>query len=144
MWIGSIWEPRGHHNWLHHHRIYQHGVSTKYRMGLDLLFRPKFLLFCFYFSKKYNQFSRAVERSNCFHRHGHEAKCQPSNYPFMIIFACIQIVLSQIPDFDKLSWLSILAAVMSFAYSSIGVGLSIAKVVGRENLCTSERRLGNS
>ncbi|KAI6689174.1 hypothetical protein NL676_026002 [Syzygium grande] len=72
----------------------------------------------------------AVERSNCFHRHGHEAKCQPSNYPFMIIFACIQIVLSQIPDFDKLSWLSIVAAVMSFAYSSIGVGLSIAKVVG--------------
>ncbi|GAY48064.1 hypothetical protein CUMW_109040 [Citrus unshiu] len=48
----------------------------------------------------------------------------------MIIFACIQIVLSQIPNFHKLSWLSILAAVMSFAYSSIGIGLSIAKVIG--------------
>ncbi|XP_062099242.1 amino acid permease 6-like [Humulus lupulus] len=72
----------------------------------------------------------AVKRSNCFHKEGHSAKCSISNYPFMIIFACIQIVLSQIPNFHDLSWLSILAAVMSFAYSSIGVGLSIAKVVG--------------
>ncbi|XP_010556498.1 PREDICTED: amino acid permease 6 [Tarenaya hassleriana] len=72
----------------------------------------------------------AVKRSNCFHKHGHHVKCQTSNNPFMIIFACIQIVLSQIPNFHKLSWLSILAAVMSFAYASIGVGLSIAKVVG--------------
>jgi hypothetical protein len=48
----------------------------------------------------------------------------------MIIFAGIQILLSQIPNFHKLSWLSILAAIMSFAYSSIGLGLSVAKVVG--------------
>lgn len=71
---------------------------------------------------------RAVRRSNCFHKNGHDVKCHTSNYPFMIIFACIQIVLSQIPNFHKLSWLSILAAIMSFAYSSIGLGLSIAKV----------------
>ncbi|CAL5417968.1 unnamed protein product [Camellia sinensis] len=70
----------------------------------------------------------AVNRSNCFHKYGHHVKCSTSNYPFMIIFAIIQIILSQIPNFHKLSWLSILAAVMSFAYSSIGVGLSIAKV----------------
>ncbi|KAE8653935.1 Amino acid permease 6 [Hibiscus syriacus] len=72
----------------------------------------------------------AVKRSNCFHKHGHQVKCQTSNYPFMVIFACIQLLLSQIPNFDKLSWLSIVAAVMSFAYSSIGLGLSIAKVAG--------------
>ncbi|KAK3425672.1 hypothetical protein EUGRSUZ_F02185 [Eucalyptus grandis] len=74
----------------------------------------------------------AVKKSNCFHKNGHEVKsvCETSSYPFMIIFACIQIVLSQIPDFHKLSWLSIVAAVMSFAYASIGVGLSIAKVAG--------------
>ncbi|KAK1554259.1 hypothetical protein Q3G72_009824 [Acer saccharum] len=72
----------------------------------------------------------AVKRSNCFHKHGHEAKCNISNNPFMILFACIQIILSQIPNFHKLSWLSILAAVMSFAYSSIGLGLSIAKIAG--------------
>ncbi|XXG48979.1 hypothetical protein AAC387_Pa02g3284 [Persea americana] len=70
----------------------------------------------------------AVERSNCFHRNGHSAKCSPSNNPFMIIFASIQIVLSQIPNFHKLWFLSIIAAIMSFGYSSIGLGLSIAKI----------------
>ncbi|OIT18643.1 amino acid permease 6, partial [Nicotiana attenuata] len=68
-----------------------------------------------------------LKRSNCFHKHGHEASCSISSYPYMIIFAVIQIVLSQIPNFHKLSWLSILAAVMSFTYASIGLGLSIAK-----------------
>ncbi|KAJ4962807.1 hypothetical protein NE237_022746 [Protea cynaroides] len=70
----------------------------------------------------------AVIRSNCFHKNGHQVPCHISNYPFIITFACIQIVLSQIPNFHKLSWLSILAAVMSFSYASIGVGLSMAKV----------------
>ncbi|CAN0921945.1 Amino acid permease 6 [Linum grandiflorum] len=73
----------------------------------------------------------AVKRSNCFHKEGHGAdKCHVSNNPYMAIFGCIQLVLSQIPNFHKLSWLSILAAVMSFAYSIIGLGLSIAKVAG--------------
>lgn len=73
---------------------------------------------------------RAVIQSNCFHKNGHQAKCGVSNYPFMVIFACIQFILSQIPNFHKLSWLSVLAAIMSFAYASIGVGLSIARVAG--------------
>ncbi|PHU20586.1 Amino acid permease 6 [Capsicum chinense] len=72
----------------------------------------------------------AVRRSNCFHKNGHQASCSIENYPYMIIFAVIQIILSQIPNFHKLSWLSILAAVMSFAYASIGLGLSIAKAAG--------------
>ncbi|KAF5445615.1 hypothetical protein F2P56_034657 [Juglans regia] len=79
----------------------------------------------------------AVKRSNCFHKHGHDAKCHTSNYPFMIMYACVQIVLSQIPNFHKLSWLSILAAVMSFTYASIGLGLSIAKVAGGVHVRTS-------
>ncbi|PHT66374.1 Amino acid permease 1 [Capsicum annuum] len=69
----------------------------------------------------------AVVRSNCFHKKGHQANCTVSNYPYMAVFAVLQIILSQIPNFHKLSWLSILAAVMSFAYSLIGLGLSIAK-----------------
>ncbi|CAN8272359.1 unnamed protein product [Cochlearia groenlandica] len=72
----------------------------------------------------------AVKRSNCFHKKGHNVKCSTSNTPFMIIFAIIQIILSQIPNFHNLAWLSILAAVMSFSYAAIGVGLSIAKVAG--------------
>ncbi|CAL1361391.1 unnamed protein product [Linum trigynum] len=66
-------------------------------------------------------------RSNCFHKEGHMAdKCHVSNTPYMVIFWCIQLVLSQIPNFHKLSWLSIVAVVMSFAYSFIGLGLSVA------------------
>ncbi|XP_042016827.1 amino acid permease 6-like [Salvia splendens] len=72
----------------------------------------------------------AVKRSNCFHKEGHNAECSVSNYPFMAIFAGIQLILSQIPNFHELSWLSIVAAVMSFAYSSIGLALSIAKLAG--------------
>ncbi|KAL0325322.1 UNVERIFIED_CONTAM: Amino acid permease 6 [Sesamum radiatum] len=72
----------------------------------------------------------AVLRSNCFHKYGHHVKCLKSNYPSMAIFAGIQIILSQIPNFHELSWLSIVAAVMSFTYSFIGLGLSIAKLIG--------------
>ncbi|CAI9260965.1 unnamed protein product [Lactuca saligna] len=74
----------------------------------------------------------AIKKSNCFHYKGHDAPCNPSNYPYMIAFAVIQIVLCQIPNFHKLSWLSMLAAIMSFAYSFIGLGLSMDKAIGSE------------
>ncbi|KAK4390358.1 Amino acid permease 6 [Sesamum angolense] len=79
----------------------------------------------------------AVLRSNCFHEYGHHVKCLKSNYPSMAIFAGIQIILSQIPNFHELSWLSIVAAVMSFTYSFIGLGLSIAKLIGDGHAKTS-------
>ena len=50
----------------------------------------------------------------------------------MIGFGITQIIFSQIPDFDQLWWLSIVAAVMSFTYSTIGLGLGIAQVAGLE------------
>jgi len=49
---------------------------------------------------------------------------------YMIIFGATQIVLSQIPDFDQIWWLSTVAAIMSFTYSTIGLSLGIAKVAG--------------
>ncbi|KVH93349.1 Amino acid transporter, transmembrane [Cynara cardunculus var. scolymus] len=49
----------------------------------------------------------------------------------------IEIILSQIPNFHKLSFLSIVATVMSFAYSTIGVGLSIAKIAGHTEIESS-------
>ncbi|XP_052209347.1 amino acid permease 6-like [Diospyros lotus] len=72
----------------------------------------------------------AIKRSNCFHKHGHEAGCHTSNNTFMIIFAVVQIILCQIPNFHQLSILSVIAAVMSFAYSGIGLALGIAKLAG--------------
>ena len=49
----------------------------------------------------------------------------------MLIFGAFQILLSQIPDFDRLWFMSVLAAVMSFGYSCIGLGLAIGKTTGR-------------
>ncbi|KAL3638508.1 Amino acid permease 6 [Castilleja foliolosa] len=70
----------------------------------------------------------AIKRSICFHRKGHEAGCHISNNPSILTFGLIQIVLSQIPNYEKLTWLSLVAAVMSFAYSIIGLTLSIARI----------------
>ncbi|KAK1312866.1 Amino acid permease 1 [Acorus calamus] len=54
--------------------------------------------------------------------------CKTSNNPFMISFGVAQLFLSQIPNIHKLSWISAVAAIMSFSYSFIGIGLAIAKV----------------
>lgn len=72
----------------------------------------------------------AISKSNCFHKKGHQADCKVSNNAYMVIFAVIQIILSQVPNFHKLSPLSVIAAIMSFTYSLIGIGLSIAKIAG--------------
>ncbi|KAE9608669.1 putative amino acid transporter, transmembrane domain-containing protein [Lupinus albus] len=48
--------------------------------------------------------------------------------PYMIGFGIVQIFFSQIPDFHEIWWLSIVAAIMSYTYSTIGLGLGIAKV----------------
>jgi len=48
----------------------------------------------------------------------------------MITFGIIEILFSQIPDFDQVWWLSIVAAIMSFTYSTVGLGLGIGKVAG--------------
>ncbi|GMI88309.1 amino acid permease 1, NEUTRAL AMINO ACID TRANSPORTER 2 [Hibiscus trionum] len=79
----------------------------------------------------------AIKRSGCFHKRGHAAGCHVKNNTFIIIFGIIEIILSQIPNFHELSWLSQLAAVMSLGYSCIGLGLSIAKVAGGSHARTS-------
>lgn len=48
----------------------------------------------------------------------------------MLLFGGVQIIVSQIPDFHNMAWLSIFAAFMSFSYSLIGLGLGFAKVIG--------------
>ncbi|WVZ96175.1 hypothetical protein U9M48_041844 [Paspalum notatum var. saurae] len=72
---------------------------------------------------------RAIRRAGCFHTHGHGDPCKSSSTPYMILFGAVQILFSQIPDFDQIWWLSIVAAVMSFTYSSIGLALGIAQTV---------------
>ncbi|MFS7995830.1 putative amino acid transporter, transmembrane domain-containing protein [Helianthus anomalus] len=73
----------------------------------------------------------AVKRSNCFHVYGHKNGCHTLNNKYVLIFACIEIVLSQIPNFHKLSLVSVVATIMSFAYASIGIVLSVARIAGK-------------
>ncbi|KAF8409808.1 hypothetical protein HHK36_005887 [Tetracentron sinense] len=73
---------------------------------------------------------RAIQEANCYHKKGHKALCAYGDTSYMLLFGAIQVVCSQIPDFHNMEWLSILAAVMSFSYSSIGLSLGLAKVIG--------------
>lgn len=71
----------------------------------------------------------AINKSNCFHRHGHDADCSQNTSMYIIGFGVVQAVFCQLPNFHKLWWLSIIAAVMSFSYASIAVGLSLAQII---------------
>ncbi|KAI9128435.1 hypothetical protein K1719_001428 [Acacia pycnantha] len=70
----------------------------------------------------------AIKRSNCYHYSHGKDPCHLSSNGFMIAFGVAEIILSQIPDFDQVWWLSIVAAIMSFTYSTVGLGLGIGKV----------------
>ncbi|XP_031268617.1 amino acid permease 3-like [Pistacia vera] len=76
----------------------------------------------------------AIHKSNCFHKSGRKKPCHTSSNPYMIMFGIIEIVLSQIPGLDQLWWLSIVAAIMSFTYSTIGLGLAVAKIAATGTL----------
>ncbi|KAF7071428.1 hypothetical protein CFC21_076743 [Triticum aestivum] len=69
----------------------------------------------------------AITRANCFHNKGHHDACHSSSTPYMIGFGAARMVFSQIPNFDQIRWLSVVASVMSFTYSGIGLGLGIAQ-----------------
>ncbi|XP_061373292.1 amino acid permease 8-like [Gastrolobium bilobum] len=79
----------------------------------------------------------AIRKINCFHKKGIAAPCQFSNNPYTIGFGIVEIFLSQIRNFHKLSWLSILAAAMSFGYAFIGIGLSLATIIQGKGRSTS-------
>ncbi|KAL7248994.1 hypothetical protein ACSBR1_011209 [Camellia fascicularis] len=72
----------------------------------------------------------AIQKSNCYHKYGHEANCEYGNAYHMLIFGLAQIVISQIPNFHNMEWLSVVAATMSFIYSFIALALGLAKVIG--------------
>lgn len=77
----------------------------------------------------FNNF-RAIQRSNCFHKKGHQAPCEFGDSTYMLLFGAIQVLFSQIPNFHHMEWLSIFAAIMSFAYTFTGMALGFAKVIG--------------
>ncbi|KAM7495677.1 hypothetical protein LguiB_030286 [Lonicera macranthoides] len=72
----------------------------------------------------------AIQKSNCYHKEGHDTACEYGNTSYMLLFGIVQILVSQIPNFRNTEWLSIIAATMSFTYSLIGSALGLAKVIG--------------
>lgn len=50
----------------------------------------------------------------------------------MLMFGILQIFASQIPNIFHTKWLSIIAAIMSFTYSLIGIGLGLGQVIGMD------------
>lgn len=72
---------------------------------------------------------RAILRSNCYHKKGHEAPCSYGGNLYMMLFGLVQILMSFIPDLHNMAWVSVVAAIMSFTYSFIGLGLGIATVI---------------
>ncbi|KAL5713031.1 hypothetical protein ACHQM5_015147 [Ranunculus cassubicifolius] len=72
---------------------------------------------------------RAIQRSNCLHKKGHHVPCEYGLTIYMLLFGAVQILLSQIPNFHDMAWLSVVAAIMSFTYSSIGFSLGVSKVI---------------
>ncbi|KAI3907052.1 hypothetical protein MKX01_027953 [Papaver californicum] len=80
---------------------------------------------------------RAVHTSNCYHKQGHEAPCVFGDAFYMLLFGAIQIMFSQIPNFHGMEWLSIVAAMMSFSYASIGFALGFAKVISNGTIMGS-------
>ncbi|CAI8599890.1 unnamed protein product [Vicia faba] len=85
-----------------------------------------------------------IMKNNCYRKNGFEASCRFSNNPYMITIGVIEIVLSQIPNFHKLSIISVMAATMAFGYASIGAGLSLSTVIqGNGNLKSTTTFAGN-
>ncbi|KAL1307252.1 hypothetical protein HN51_049226 [Arachis hypogaea] len=71
---------------------------------------------------------RTILVSICYHTNEEEVACEFVDAYYMLIFGAIQVVLSQIPNFHNIEWLSVVAAIMSFAYSFIGMALSILQI----------------
>ncbi|CAH9103701.1 unnamed protein product [Cuscuta epithymum] len=71
----------------------------------------------------------AIERTTCYHKKGRNwPDCSPSTRNYIFYFGVLQIILSQIPNIRKLSFISVVASLMSFTYSIIGVALATATI----------------
>ncbi|GJN26161.1 hypothetical protein PR202_gb14070 [Eleusine coracana subsp. coracana] len=74
---------------------------------------------------------RAIKKANCYHDDGRGAPCgsHGAEHLYMLLFGAAQLLLSFIPNFHNMAWLSVVAAIMSFTYASIGFGLGLAKTI---------------
>ncbi|KAL5845891.1 hypothetical protein ACOSQ3_009415 [Xanthoceras sorbifolium] len=71
----------------------------------------------------------SVKKSTCLHHKGenNSANCRVSGNADMIIYGAMEIVLSQCPNLEKATILSVIATVTSILYAMVAFGLSTAK-----------------
>ncbi|PVH36456.1 hypothetical protein PAHAL_6G076800 [Panicum hallii] len=126
-------EPFRHRHRRLDRRVRQHAVCCKPKSHYSITTAPRLRgdneSFC-----NTTRTSRAIRRAGCFHYRGHDDPCHASTSPYIAIFGVMQVVFSQIPDLDKVWWLSIVAAIMSLSYSTIGVSLGAAEIVANRGL----------
>ncbi|KAK2378217.1 hypothetical protein P8452_49739 [Trifolium repens] len=72
---------------------------------------------------------RAIQNSIPQDNKENETPSEFADAYYMLIFGIVQIVLSQIPNLHNINWLSVVAAITSFAYCFIGMGLSIMQIM---------------
>lgn len=69
-----------------------------------------------------------MQRTACHNQKGPDAKCPVPAFLYMILFGVAEVVLSQLPNLEKIAILSVVATITSFVYSLIIIGLSIAQL----------------
>ena len=62
---------------------------------------------------------------------GHRAPCKYGDVVYMMLFGLVHVIMSFILDLYNMAWVSIFGAIMSFTYSSIGLGLGITTIIGK-------------
>ncbi|AET00870.1 putative amino acid transporter, transmembrane domain-containing protein [Medicago truncatula] len=72
---------------------------------------------------------RAIQISISQHNKENETPSEFADAYYMLIFGIVQIALSQIPNLHDIHWLSVVAAITSFGYCFIGMGLSIMQII---------------
>ncbi|CAM8937093.1 unnamed protein product [Rhodiola kirilowii] len=68
-----------------------------------------------------------MRRSICHHQMGPDGHCDVNGNAYMLAFGAVQLILSQCPNLEKVTLLSIIAAVTSIGYSTVSLCLSIIK-----------------
>ncbi|MFS7890104.1 putative amino acid transporter, transmembrane domain-containing protein [Helianthus anomalus] len=74
-------------------------------------------------------YMRAILKANCYHKEGRDGDCKYGGNTYMLLFGVLHILMSQILDFHSMVLVSVVAAIMSFCYFSIGLGLGFAQVI---------------
>ncbi|KAJ1390347.1 Amino acid transporter, transmembrane domain [Sesbania bispinosa] len=116
-------------------RNYSYMAAVRVNLGMRRTWMAGFLQFltlygtCIAYVLTTANSLRAILKSNCYHKEGHQAPCSYGGNMYMMLFGLVQIVMSFIPDLHNMTWVSVVAAIMSFTYSFIGLGLGIATVI---------------